>query len=205
MGERHKPRHVSRPLMSEERRAWLRMDDQILLECRKAGDETEPVAGSPPSDRAIADFIFGSTASLLSRIKQGEDGERLVPWLMKIDWTLDLILRALCRTCPEAVTVPKLTDVNLSAGGIRFSADQPVRPHEQLELNLILPPFTPVRTIAEVLRVQEGDPLGGPFKVATKFLSLSPDDRERIIRHVFCLDSARLRRHYASQNEDPSV
>lgn len=205
MAETSKFHRAPKLLMSEERRAWLRMDDQILLECRKAGNEAEPVAGSPPSDRAIAEFIFGSTASLLSRIKQGEDGERLVPWLMKIDWTLDLILKALCRACPEAVTMPKLTDVNLSGGGIRFSADQPVHPHEQLELNLILPPFTPIRTIAEVLRVQEGDPLGGPFKVAAQFLSLSPEDRERIIRHIFALDSARLRGYYARRDDEPSV
>lgn len=205
MAEQSKHHRAPRPLVNEERRAWLRMDDQLLLECRKVGDEAEPVAGNPPSDRAIADFIFGSTASLLSRIKQGEDGERLVPWLMKIDWTLDLILKALCRAYPDAVTVPKLTDVNLSAGGIRFPADRPVHPHEQLELNLVLPPFTPIRSIVEVLRVQECDPLGGPFKVAAKFLSLSPDDRERIIRHIFTLDSARLRGYYARRDEDSSV
>jgi PilZ domain len=183
------------PGLDDERRAWLRRDDRLLLEYRKAGatEETEPAGADPPADAAIAHFIANSTASLLARIQQGGGDPTLVPWLMKIDWTLELMLKTLARMAPDAVPVPQPTDVNLGAGGLRFTTDQPVDAHDHLRVNLILPPFTPIHATAEILRVRPVEERRGLFDVATRFVELAPDDRERIVRHVFSLDAARLR------------
>jgi hypothetical protein len=190
------------PALSDNRRQWLRMDDRLPLECRKLPD-TEAAAArrEPPDDKAVAAFIAQSTAHLLSRIQQEGGDPTLVPWLMKIDWTLELILKTLLRVAPDSVPMPTLNDLNISAGGVRFTTDQPMKPSEQISLQFILPPFTPVQTKAEVMRVM---PVDGPrplFQVATRFLELREEDRERIIRHVFSLNAAQLRGFYARQEE----
>jgi c-di-GMP-binding flagellar brake protein YcgR len=116
----------------------------------------------------------------------------LAPWLLKIDWTLELMLKTLRRLSKDGVSIPQLTDVNISAAGVRFHTGQPFAEGDRLALQLILPPFTPIRTIAQVTRVLPGHS-PDERELATQFVEINEDDRERLIRHILQVEAERLR------------
>lgn len=198
--------------IGDDRRELLRIDDRLLLECRRAGEVSEPAAAGPSepqTDEAIKAFLSRPTADLLSRAAaQGPDHQDpmeslLVPWLMKIDWALELILKAAARATPQGLALPQLTEVNLSGGGICFDTERRFGEHDILELRLILPPFVPIRSTAEVTRVTPARLEGGAgqaerFTVAAHFTSISSEDRERLIRHILRLQADRIRQRHTS-------
>jgi len=113
-----------------------------------------------------------------------------------MDWALELILKALVRMHPQGLAMPLPVNVNISGGGLCFEAREPFQENECLELRLILPPFIPIRSAVEVIRV---DPLPGDrspegaYLVAVRFTSISKEDRERVIRHILRLQAERIR------------
>jgi hypothetical protein len=198
--------------IGDDRRELLRIDDRLLLECRRAGEASESAAArpsEPQTDEAIKAFLSRPTADLLSRAAtQGPDHQdpmesMLVPWLMKIDWALELMLKAAARANPQGLALPRLTEVNLSGGGICFDTDRRFGENDILELRLILPPFVPIRSTAEVTRVTPVRGEGGAgaaerFTVAAHFTSIGSEDRERLIRHILRLQADRIRSRHQS-------
>jgi c-di-GMP-binding flagellar brake protein YcgR len=88
------------------------------------------------------------------------------------------------------------TDVNISGTGIAFYSSRSFQVGDQLEIRIILPPFVPIRLKAEVLRVQPGkEDLQGYF-IAGRFISISYEDREHIIRHILKVQKKQLQERY---------
>jgi hypothetical protein len=186
---------VSVAAPSDDRREWLRINDRVLLEYR-------PAAGSPESplpdelratEESITAAIAKPTADLLVRSGEALQESLLVPWLKKIDWLLELTLKTLAATHPEGVAMARVMDVNLSGGGVSFAAKQDMEVGQDLAVRLILPPFTPIATIARIIRVKPSRHGGGEFEIATQFISISPDDQESLIRHILLTQAERLR------------
>lgn len=188
----------------DDRRELLRIDDRLLLEYWRPGDAggQGPSVSDPQADEAIKAFIARPTAELLSRAAaQGAEGTGptealVVPWLMKIDWALELILKALVRMHPQGLAMPVPVNVNISGGGLCFEARERFQENECLELRLILPPFVPIRSAVEVIRVEPaggGTDRDGVHLVAVRFTSISTEDRERVIRHILRLQAERIR------------
>jgi len=179
---------------SDDRREWLRIDDQVLLEYRPAG--SSPEAPLPESLKATQDSIAASiakpTADLMARSGDLLQGSLLVPWLKKIDWLLELTLKTLAATQPGGVTMAQVTDVTLSGGGVSFIAKQDMTVGDELALTLILPPFTPIRTTARVIRTKPNR-RGHGFEIATQFTAITPDDQESLIKHILTTQAERLR------------
>jgi PilZ domain len=180
--------------LSDERREWIRIDDRVLFEYRLLSDPAEgPIAGLlPVSNEAITVAIAKPTSDMLFRGGEQLAQSPILPWIMKVDWLLEVIVRALAKIQPEAIAIAQVADVTLSGGGIGFLSPRHFAVDDMLRLKVILPPFTPIHTTARVIRsVQVKD--GINYDIATEFVDLNPDDQEHLIRHIIQTQAERLR------------
>jgi hypothetical protein len=191
--------------LGDERRGLLRIDDRLLLEYWKVGEPPPVIPLSPCglSEENLAAMINTPTAELLSQ--SSEVPAVLLPWMMKIDWVLELLLRTLDRLAPQGIATPALTDVNVSGGGLRFKTTRRLAVLDQLEIEIILPPFAPIRTRAEVVRILSDDSClsGNSYIVAVRFTTMTAEDKERLIRYVLQKQAARLRERHLDETPGP--
>ena len=181
-------------MSSDERREWLRIDDRVLLEYRLLTDQEDvPTPGLPPaSSRAIVDAIQKPAADFFA-----EQGEHLVhspllPWMMKVDWLLEVIVKTLAQMHPTGIPIAQVTDVNLSGGGISFISPRSFAVGDKLSLKMVLPPFTPIHTTAQVIRSMPAKDKPG-HDIGTEFIGLTPNDQEHLIRHILQTQAEHLR------------
>jgi len=180
--------------LSDERREWIRIDDRVLLEYRLLTDPAEgPTPGIPPvAQEAIAAIISKPTSDLLLRSGEQLTESPLLPWIRKVDWVLETIVKTLAKMQPEGIAIAQIADVTLSGGGIGFLSPRQFAVDDTLRLNIILSPFTPIHTTSRVIRsVQAKD--GINYDIATEFIQLNPDDQEHLIRHIIQTQAERLR------------
>ena len=179
----------------DNRREWLRITDNLLLEYWREGEDPSagPTLSPQAADEAIKTFLTKPTTDLLAHIPGDEAEPVLAPWLMKIDWALELVLKAMARLQPGGFTVPRLTEVNLSAGGLGFPTTRLFRAGDILEIRLILPPFYPIRAQAQAIRLEPIAASPHEQALAAKFTRISLDDRERLIRHILSVQARHLR------------
>lgn len=179
---------------TDDRREWIRIDDRVLMEYRLVTDDpsvSRREAGDATPE-SIAAVVSKPTADLLARSSDALSGAPILPWIMKIDYLLEVILNALAAIQPSSVVMAKPTDVNLSGGGVGFVSAREFSANDQLALKLILPPFVQIQAIAKVIRSL---PLatGEGFTIATEFTELKADDQEHLIRHILQTQAERLR------------
>lgn len=178
----------------DERREWIRIDDRILMEYRLLTESgsTLPTELGPATAESISEAVMKPTAELLARSGESLMGSPVLPWIMKVDYLLEVILHALAASQPASVSMARPMDVNLSGGGVGFSVNRAFASGDRLALKLILPPFIPIQTVVRVIRsVPQTN--GDGFTVATEFVDLKPDDQEHVIRHVLQTQAERLR------------
>lgn len=147
---------------------------------------------SDATPESIAAVVSKPTADLLARSGDALAGAPVLPWIMKIDYLLEVILNALAVIQPSSVVMAKPTEINLSGGGVGFVSTREFAANDQLALKLILPPFIQIQAIAKVIRSL---PLanGEGFTIATEFVDLKADDQEHLIRHILQTQAERLR------------
>ena len=186
---------------TDERREWIRIDDRVLLEYRLLTDDLSEARrdAGEATPESIAAIVSKPTADLLARSGDALTGAPILPWIMKIDYLLEVILNALAVIQPSSVVMAKPTDVNLSGGGVGFVSTREFAANDQLALKLILPPFIHIQAIAKVIRSL---PLanGEGFTVATEFVDLKADDQEHLIRHILQTQAERLRARRGQTN-----
>ncbi|RPH79906.1 MAG: PilZ domain-containing protein [Nitrospiraceae bacterium] len=180
--------------LSDERREWVRIDDRVLLEYRLLTDPPEgPTLGLPPvSNEAITTAIAKPTSDLLLRSGEQLVQSPLLPWIMKVDWLLEIIVKTLAKMQPEGIAIAQVADVTLSGGGIGFLSPRKFSVDDMLRLKIILPPFTPIHTTARVIRSTLAKD-GMQYDIASEYTDLSPDDQEHLIRHIIQTQAERLR------------
>lgn len=178
----------------DERREWIRIDDRILMEYRlltESGSTLSVEVGHATAE-SISEAVTKPTAELLARSGDTLMSSPVLPWMMKVDYLLEVILNALAASQPSSVSMARPMEVNLSGGGLGFAADREFTAGDQLAVKLILPPFIPIQTTVRVIRsVSQAD--GQGFTVATEFIDLKPDDQEHLIRHILQTQAERLR------------
>lgn len=179
---------------ADERREWIRIDDRILMEYRlltEAGTAV-PVETGSTTPEMISAAVTKPTADLVARAGESFIGSPVLPWIMKVDYVLEVILNSLAISQPASVTMARPTDVNLSGGGVGFVSPREFSAGDQLALKLILPPFMMIQAMAKVIRsVPQAD--GQGFVIATEFVDLKADDQEHLIRHILQTQAERLR------------
>jgi len=180
--------------LSDERREWIRIDDRVLFEYRLLTDPAEgPTPGIlPVSNEAIAAAIAKPTSDLLLRSGEQLAESPLLPWIMKVDWLLEVIAKQLAKMQPEGIAIAQVADVTLSGGGIGFLSPRNFSVDDILRLKIILPPFTPIHTTACVIRSEPAKD-GMQYEIASEFTDLSPADQEHLIRHIIQTQAERLR------------
>jgi len=179
---------------SDDRREWIRIDDRLLLEYRRLNDPPDvPIADMPPvTGDMIAAAIGKPTTDLLARSGEVLAGSPVLPWMMKVDYMLEVILKTLAQTQPSGIAMARVTEVNISGGGVNFLSPREFASGDSLALKIILPPFTPIQTVAKVIR--SAPHTGGQgFDLATEFIDLRASDQEHLIRHILHTQAERLR------------
>ena len=185
----------------DERREWIRIDDRVLLEYRlltEAGT-TLPVETGSATPEVIAAAVMKPTAELLARAGESVIGSPVLPWIMKVDYLLEVILNALAASHPGSVVMARPTDVNLSGGGVGFVSPREFASGDQLALKLILPPFLLIQAVVRVIR-SVSQTNGQGFSIATEFIDLKADDQEHLIRHILHTQAEGLRARRAQSS-----
>ncbi len=179
---------------ADERREWIRIDDRVLMEYRLLTETgtVDPVETSSTTPETISAAVTKPTADLLARTGESFIGSPVLPWILKVDYLLEVILNAIAISQPASVTMARPTDVNLSGGGVGFVSPREFATGDQLAIKLILPPFILIQARAKVIRsVSQAD--GQGFAIATEFVDLKADDQEHLIRHILHAQAERLR------------
>ena len=179
---------------ADERREWIRIQDRVLMEYRVLAEAgtTVPVEATNATPEMISAVVTKPTADLLARTGESLIGSSVLPWIMKIDYLLEVILNSLASSQPSTVSMARLMDVNLSGGGVGFVSPQEFAAGDQLAIKLILPPFTLIQAKTKVIR-SVPEPDGQGFAIATEFVDLKADDQEHLIRHILHTQAERLR------------
>jgi len=87
--------------------------------------------------------------------------------------------------------------VNISGGGIGVTVDVPYSPNEILALTLLLPDQVLFKAFIEVLRV---DPLpypSGSYRLHARFVRMTAQSRDLLIRHIVRFQRDHLTKHYS--------
>jgi len=124
----------------------------------------------------------------------------LLQYLQAIDRKLNFIIRRLSKDegmghMPDGTSepdIPTAHNINVSAGGLRFSSDQPYKIGSILRVRVGLPPtpYSMFNFIGKVVRVEPstGDNCGGhesKHNIAIQFIDIGEAEREEVLRYVF--------------------
>ena len=88
--------------------------------------------------------------------------------------------------------------VNISGGGLGVAVQAVYKPNEILLLTLLLPDQVIFKSYAEVLRL---DPLpyhADTYRLHARFVRISTQDRELLIRSIMRFQREHLERHYSA-------
>ncbi|MEK9141352.1 MAG: PilZ domain-containing protein [Nitrospirota bacterium] len=184
---------------ADERREWIRIDDRVLMEYQVLAETgtAVPVEAASATPEMIAAVVTQPTADLLARTGESLIGSPVLPWIMKVDYVLEVILNSLAMTHPASVTMARPMDVNLSGGGVGFVSPREFTAGGQLAIKMILPPFRLIQVLTKVIRsIPQAD--GQGFAIATEFVDLKADDQEHLIRHILQTQAERLRARRAA-------
>lgn len=105
------------------------------------------------------------------------------------------------RLQPEAdATDGDITEksVNLSAGGIGLVVNTPYQANEVLACTLLLPDQEPFTPFVEVLRVDSLPHPPNTYRLHARFIRLSSEEREMLVRCILQLQRAHLNKHYSA-------
>lgn len=184
--------------MSDERRRYFRVNDIASL-------QSTPVSPDELEDR-IDDF-WNNHHQFSIRNEYNHQLEEhladfhaienqmpeLARYLSVLQKQIDLVTAKLI---PEQDQFPdKPQDINLSAQGISYYSDDPVKLGDLLELYLkLLPSGQQLVTFARVISIEDhDDPKQGKFRVSLDFEHIHDVDQEILIKHVHARQMRELR------------
>lgn len=73
-----------------------------------------PVETGSTTPEMISAAVTKPTADLVARAGESLIGSPVLPWIMKVDYLLEVILNSLAISQPASVSMARPTDVNLS-------------------------------------------------------------------------------------------
>lgn len=174
---------------SEEHRNYFRVDDIISVVAnpvhieRAKIDEFRKTAGSSSAFSLTNAGGLSSADSTAKSIPDSGENENLYSMISEIRTKLDFIINHFMLE-KEGLLEPEKKFVNISASGVRFTIDYPVKLNEIMEIKLLLPTSPPVAVFAygEVKRVKA---LGeNKFEVALEYLNMGDMVRNEIIQYT---------------------
>ncbi|TCK17355.1 PilZ domain-containing protein [Thiogranum longum] len=195
--------------MSDERREFFRIDDEVALDYRLIDhDEVDQLLEKIQSqlvDRFTAASSFTATTRQMMNLihKVQAQSPELARCLQAIDQKLNMIAQLFVS---EEIKEKQhdTREVNLSAGGVAFRAQHELPVGSLLELRMVLfPSLVGILTISRVVhceRVKDGNPQY-PWQIAVEYEHLKETDRELLVRHIMARETEQLRRQ-RTENDD---
>jgi hypothetical protein len=178
--------------VEDERRSHFRIDDDVYLEYL--------VLNSEDVDKAITEFqqskgghfnplnqlqaIAIRQRGLLDSIRR--DSPAVGAYLASIDERIQLLAHAIAQDQVGVPIVPN-ESVNLSAGGLSFSSEQPLEPGAAVEFSIIIAPsYIHICALGKVVychaEILHHDAY--PFRIGIEFTHVHEADRDALLRHV---------------------
>jgi hypothetical protein len=187
--------------MSDERREYFRIADEIALDYRLLKDEE--VDGllermrSQLVDRFTAASSFAATTRQMAHLihKVQTESPELARCLQAIDQKLNMIAQLFVSE-QMALDDQPTREVSLSAGGVAFRAQHELRTDSLLELRMVLfPSMIGILTISRVIHCERMDDGNSqfPWQVAVEYEHLRETDRELLVRHIMSKETEQLR------------
>jgi hypothetical protein len=182
------------------RRQAVRMTDRILFAYTPVQPERYEAVrrdfekGIPPYQQDGLEDIRLHVGAQNSLVRLRARDEDLADFLHYLDTKLNLLLKEI-RGGRSPFDQLTSENVSLSSGGMAFFTGRQLAAGEYLELHLVLAPnHIYLYCLGEVV---DCDRKGGgekPFRVSVKFTLFTEEDREKLIQHLFKLQSLALRK-----------
>jgi len=187
------------------RRQSVRVTDRIMLAIYPASTEKMQAVAkdfeqgiSPYNQEGLTDIeMFIGAQSALAKLRERDSD--LADFLQHLDHKMNMMLKQVIKGGESPLDALIMRKANLSANGIAFCCDVPVRQGEMVEIHLVLlPAYIYVYSFGKVISCdpvpeEEGEGTGCKFRVALEFVFLLDEDREKIIQHTFKQQSLALR------------
>lgn len=187
--------------MSDERREYFRIADEIVLDYRPIGaEEVDKLIDSMRSrlvDRFTAAASFAATSRQMAHLihKLQAESPELARCLQAIDQKLNTISQLFVSE-EMGLNDRPTREVTLSAGGMSFRAAEEIGVGSMLELRMVLlPSLVGILTVSRVVHCNKtGDADASlPWEVAVEYEHLRESDRELLVRHVMARETEQLR------------
>ncbi|MFA6282770.1 MAG: PilZ domain-containing protein [Desulfurivibrionaceae bacterium] len=184
------------------RRQSVRVTDRVMLAIHPvSAEKMQAVADdfqqgiSPYNQEGLTDIqTFIGAQSALAKLRERDSD--LADFLQHLDNKMNIMLKQV-RGGESPLDALIMHKTNISANGIAFCSDVPVRLDGIVEIHLVLlPGYIYIYSFGRVIACDpaaEGDELGCKFRVGLEFIFLLDEDREKIIQHTFRQQSLALR------------
>lgn len=195
--------------MSDERREYFRIEDEIALDYRLIReDEVDRLVERMRShlvDRFTAASSFAATSRQMAHAihKVQGDSPELARCLQALDNKLNMIAQLFVSEEMNIDEQPT-REVTLSAGGVAFCAQHEIGVGSLMELRMVLfPSLVGILTISRVVYCERIDDSNTrfPWRIAVEYEHLRETDRELLVRHIMAKETEQLR---AQRSENDS-
>ena len=194
--------------MSDERREYFRIADEIALDYRLiSDDEADRLVEKIQSrqvDRFTASSSFAATTRQMTHVmhKVQSESAELARCLQAIDQKLNMVAQLFVTEEMELNEQPT-REVNLSAGGVAFRAQHEIGMDSLLELRMVLfPSLVGILTVSRVIHCERinDDNRQFPWQIAVVYEHLRESDREHLVRHIMAKETQQLRGEHSGRN-----
>ncbi len=179
----------------EEKRSYFRIDDVISVVANPVAiddEDSEKYREALQSSRALPLMSDQDTPNLnpdkpnynsYGNGMESQGNKKLYDMISELKTKVDFIINHFMLEKEGLLSAEKKL-VNISASGIKFVVNQPVKIKDILEIKLLLPTYPPVAVFAygEAKRVKKLD--GSKYEVCLKYLNMGESVRNEIVQYT---------------------
>ncbi len=167
-----------------EQRCYFRVDDVISVVANPANidhDRGEKFIKSFTSSKAFS--LMDDSESTEQPYGDGTENRKMYDMIAEIKTKLDFIINHFILE-KEGLLSEGKKSVNISASGIRFTVNTPVKEGDLMKIKLLLPTYPPVAVFAygAVKRVTGLD--NGTYEISLEYLNMNDSVRKEIIQYT---------------------
>jgi len=194
---------------TEDRRRFFRIDDEVNL-FYTIVDEQTVLAASEVSDDLLSscslitamDVLDQEARLIMHRVEKKEP--EIAEYLKIIDSKIKLLTQEISRQDKD-ISESSTRNANISATGMAFESEKPIKVGELLEIKLLLSScFAVIAIFGRVVYCKENaqhDDLM-PFQIGIDYINLKDQDREVLIKHVVKRQMQQIREQKTSEKTE---
>jgi hypothetical protein len=172
----------------EENRNFFRVDDIIAVVANPVDSRIrEEVQKKSVCSKAFSvdDSTDVPTGNTGGNGYENPEYNKLHDMMIEIRSKLDFVINHYLLE-KEGLTTNEKKLVNISASGIRFTVQNPVKVNDIMEIKLLLPTYPPVAVLAygEVKRVRKID--DDQYEIALEYMNMGESVKNEIIQYTLC-------------------